>query len=465
MNARNGITYVLALIALVALAAGACSTEVGPGPDGPTTVATPEVTSPLDSQTEEALDSVGDSPLDPASRSGEEGADTIIDEAAVERVTVDVVASLPSQLSVTIRGYLRDGCTEIASIEQVEQRDNVIVIRVTTERPADALCTQAVVPFEETVPVDITDLQPGTYTLSVNGTTATFDLGADGVSLPPESGESGTIGETLVDEAPVSTAEVVPDDASPSGYSVRVTGNMRDGCTKISRVEQVKQGEKIVVRLFTSRPADQMCTTVIVPYEELIPLDASNLSAGEYTLDVNGITSDFTLEEGQLGGGGSVPAADGCPEATSGMESFADRVQGYCLLYPTGTRLEQPQAGLTTIVGPAVGEEQIRPSVNIHVENAPFSTLESVVAEWEQEYPDVELQISETTVGGEAAVAVENLPGRTGNRQVFVISAGNLYKLVVQPVDPAFPEASAAAEQLWSEVLESFRFVEPQSAG
>ena len=38
------------------------------------------------------------------------------------------------------------------------------------------------------------------------------------------------------------------------------------------------------------------CTTEVVPFEEIIPLDVYGLSAGDYTVDVNSVTDTFTLD-------------------------------------------------------------------------------------------------------------------------------------------------------------------------
>jgi inhibitor of cysteine peptidase len=39
-----------------------------------------------------------------------------------------------------------------------------------------------------------------------------------------------------------------------------------------------------------------MCTQIVVPFEESIPLDVVGLPAGTYTVDVNGVTGSFTLD-------------------------------------------------------------------------------------------------------------------------------------------------------------------------
>lgn len=60
-------------------------------------------------------------------------------------------------------------------------------VTITTVRPADAACAQALEPFEESISLDLYGLPAGSYTVNVNGTIGTSELVADNVMLtePP----------------------------------------------------------------------------------------------------------------------------------------------------------------------------------------------------------------------------------------------------------------------------------------
>ncbi len=95
--------------------------------------------------------------------------DMISDLAMVDSVEVQVLGGEPTSLLVIARGYLPDGCTSIDDTSWV-QEGNTFVVTITTVRPADMMCTQALVPFEETVIIEPESaLDPGTYTVEVNG--------------------------------------------------------------------------------------------------------------------------------------------------------------------------------------------------------------------------------------------------------------------------------------------------------
>ena len=92
----------------------------------------------------------------------------IIRLAGVERIEPVILESYPVQVRVVVHGWLSDGCTRLHGFDQ-KVEDRVISMRILTTRPRDVLCTQAIKRFQETYPVDIDGLEPGNYTLNVNG--------------------------------------------------------------------------------------------------------------------------------------------------------------------------------------------------------------------------------------------------------------------------------------------------------
>lgn len=95
--------------------------------------------------------------------------------AMVDTVEIRILESLPVQVQVVAMGNLPDGCTEIGEAI-VEQIEDAFTVTLTTRRPADAMCTQAIVPFEEIIPLSVDDLPAGEYTVTVNDVTESFTL-------------------------------------------------------------------------------------------------------------------------------------------------------------------------------------------------------------------------------------------------------------------------------------------------
>jgi len=113
------------------------------------------------------------------------GQEIIRGTATVEGIDIQILESFPVQVRVMAQGLLADGCTTVGEINQ-ELVDNTFMVTIGTVRPADEVCTQALVPFEETIELEVRGLPAGTYTVDVNGVTGTFTLNTDNV-LPEET--------------------------------------------------------------------------------------------------------------------------------------------------------------------------------------------------------------------------------------------------------------------------------------
>jgi inhibitor of cysteine peptidase len=117
---------------------------------------------------------------------GASGGDYTYGTANVESVQIMILESFPVQIQVIAEGYLPDGCTEINEIK-TEREGNVFNINISTKRPKDAVCTQAIESFTRTIPLDVWGLKAGNYTVNVNGATGSFELAIDNVpQKPPE---------------------------------------------------------------------------------------------------------------------------------------------------------------------------------------------------------------------------------------------------------------------------------------
>ncbi len=119
-----------------------------------------------------------------------DGKEYIYGTATVETIQVMTLESFPVQMQVVAQGYLPDSCTEINEIK-TEREENNFNINISTKRPKEAVCTEAIVPFNETIPLDVQGLKAGNYTVNVNGVKGSFELAIDNIlneqpnSMPP----------------------------------------------------------------------------------------------------------------------------------------------------------------------------------------------------------------------------------------------------------------------------------------
>ena len=106
----------------------------------------------------------------------------IYGDAIVEEVNILLMESFPVQVLVIARGYLPDGCTQIDDrYISFNEEENTFNLQITTKRPADAICTQAIVPFEESIYLDVYGLEKGAYVVNVNGIVEEFELDTDNI--------------------------------------------------------------------------------------------------------------------------------------------------------------------------------------------------------------------------------------------------------------------------------------------
>ena len=103
---------------------------------------------------------------------------SITGRVMVESVEVRISESLPVQVSVNVKGNLADACTKPDEVS-IARDGNAFNVGITTTRPADVVCAEVLTPYEENIELDVKGLKKGTYTVTVNGVTQSFELAAD----------------------------------------------------------------------------------------------------------------------------------------------------------------------------------------------------------------------------------------------------------------------------------------------
>lgn len=96
-----------------------------------------------------------------------------------DSMQINIQESFPLQANVVINGNLADGCTSIIGHKVTQPDDWTIVIQILTKRDGQGMCTQALVPFEETIPLEVNGLPAGTYTVKVYDLNDTFTFKQD----------------------------------------------------------------------------------------------------------------------------------------------------------------------------------------------------------------------------------------------------------------------------------------------
>ena len=103
-------------------------------------------------------------------------------------------------------------------------------------------------------------------------------------------------GDMVVSEANVESVEIMILESFPVQVRVVAKGSHPDPCTTVKDVTKERDGNTFTVTITAQREQGASCIQVIDPFEETIPLDVAGLPAGTYTVTVNGISEQFTLD-------------------------------------------------------------------------------------------------------------------------------------------------------------------------
>jgi hypothetical protein len=160
----------------------------------------------------------------------------------------------------------------------------------------------------------------------------------------------------------------------------------------------------------------------------------------------------------------AMPVASACPVPTKETLSFQHEAAGYCLLYPNGYLVQQLYEEGTLLLpdaNPAAAQASVVIEVGDAVNHSVAQIADEVITMVYASWPDWEFERTEGfTVGGEAAIMLDPLPGRELTRQVLFVHDNRLFRLIFFPSDPEQADALAKMEALYSTVINSFTFAD-----
>jgi hypothetical protein len=172
-------------VALACLLSVACSAgNAGGGGDDAAPTATAGATAEADAMpapVDPSTPVASDAPVADGGGSAATGAPG--GRAYVDSVDVMVLESFPLQVRVGIAGNLSDPCTHLAA-PRVQRDGDTFRVALPTTRD-EGMCAQVLQPFETTVELPVEGLPRGTYTVDVEGQTATFTFDRDNKAGEP----------------------------------------------------------------------------------------------------------------------------------------------------------------------------------------------------------------------------------------------------------------------------------------
>jgi hypothetical protein len=151
---------------------------------------------------------------------------------------------------------------------------------------------------------------------------------------------------------------------------------------------------------------------------------------------------------------------DGCLEENSGANSLLNKDHGYCLLYPEGYEIFQPNPDETVLaIGSLLDVEHPR----VYIQMTDPAGLDAMQAadKLAADFPGFNIWRSDDLkIDGETAVVLDRVPGQDLSRQVLVVHANRLYKLVFVPSDKSMGDVYNQMKLMYQTVTNSFRFID-----
>jgi hypothetical protein len=211
-------------------------------------------------------------------------APTDLREVPVSHVEVQVGVGSPIPVDAFVSGSWPDLCAQLAETQHSLANGRIEISLLAT--PADPNCPpdHLGLPFRIAIPINFVELPEGAYTVVVNGVSAAFDW------------RQGDTPPTVPVMAPAQIDEVnIEIEGSQAVKSVHalVSGRLPDTCAQLSETRVSREGAAFYVVVLASSPADHSCLAGGLPFQLKIPLNITNLPAGPYAVNVNGVTADF----------------------------------------------------------------------------------------------------------------------------------------------------------------------------
>ncbi|MEZ4512873.1 MAG: NBR1-Ig-like domain-containing protein [Chloroflexota bacterium] len=241
----------------------------------------------------------------PATATAVSSTDPVRSQATVDSIQVNLLESFPVGVNVVARGELPDGCTQLEEVVQ-QQSGNTFRVILTTLRDPAQVCTEALVPFEETIPLEVAGLKAGAYSVLVNGISGSFTLDADNVvaeeeptpTAVPEAVAASISGRVWHDLCVGTLTAVAADSEAPAGcIAVETdTGTVFQANGLPEATEPGLPG--VEVTLAEGDCANAATTTVVTDGSGNYSF--ADLPSGSYcvTIDPTSATNTAVLEEG-----------------------------------------------------------------------------------------------------------------------------------------------------------------------
>src|SRR5688572_10119103 len=207
----------------------------------------------------------------------------------VDQVQVEVGVGSPIPVAVIVSGNLPDTCAQIELVQQQQEGSNFQFTLSTVPSNA-AGCIQDTQPFRIILPINIVNLPAGSYSVDVNGSSASFEVDTANTTSSLPASDSAITQEDIQ----VGSVNIEVGVGSPIPVHAIVGLNLSNTCAQLGEIRLHRDGTTFFVRMIAhiaERPDCQANNSI--PFRADIPLNIVNLPEGPYEVNVNGMTASF----------------------------------------------------------------------------------------------------------------------------------------------------------------------------
>jgi hypothetical protein len=210
----------------------------------------------------------------------------------VDQVEVEVGVGSPIPVHVIVSGWMPDPCSQVEYTEIKQDGSSFIITLFATPDvggPAVDGCIKDPIYFKMEIPINVVDLPAGSYSVTVNGSRADFELDT-----------ANSTSSLRTADMPFNKADIQVDAVnidigrgSPLPIHAIVSANLPNACAQLGEVRVHRDGTTFFVQLIAYVPAQTDCNPDTLPMRVEVPLNIAFAPEGPYEVNVNGVTASF----------------------------------------------------------------------------------------------------------------------------------------------------------------------------
>jgi len=247
---------------------------------------------------------------------------------SVDEVEVEVGVGSPIPVHVIVSGSLPDPCSQVEYTEIKQDGSNFIITLFATPDiggPAVDGCIKDPMPFKMGIPLNVVDLPAGSYSVTINGSRADFELDTANTT------SSQRTADMPFNKAAIQVDAVNVDIGHGSHLPIHaiVSANLPNACAQLGEVRVHRDERNFSVQLLAYVPAQTDCNPDTLPIRIEVPLNIASAPEGPYEVNVNGVTASFDQR--------AMPVETSQAPAPAGWTTYtsASPQCGYVISYPS----------------------------------------------------------------------------------------------------------------------------------